>query len=97
MMPFANLNDDFGRRFNAERARLLQALGEVTEAGVVENIQHIGATSIPGLPARPCMDIALAVWSCPLPPTRQQALEEAGCQLPHSRGVWLADSFTAIG
>ncbi len=55
---------------NHERARLLAAFGEIPTGGVVENIQHIGATSVPGLPAQ----FALAVHPFPLDADRLAAL-----------------------
>lgn len=64
--------------FVQERTRLLAALGELTEGGVVEALQHIGATSVPGLPASPCIDIGLAVWPFPLEAERRTALEALG-------------------
>jgi len=42
--------------FQAERARVLAALG-----GAVRAIEHIGSTAVPGLAAKPVIDIALAV------------------------------------
>jgi GrpB-like predicted nucleotidyltransferase (UPF0157 family) len=42
--------------FNAERERLLGCL-----AGYVLDIQHIGSTAVPGLPAKPIIDIGVAV------------------------------------
>ena len=53
-------------QFAAERVRLLQTLGELTSGGVVEQAQHIGATSVPGLWATPCIDVGLSVWPFPL-------------------------------
>src|SRR5688572_1814300 len=53
-------------QFEAERARLLGALGSVTEGGVIEAIQHVGATSVPDLYGSPCIDIGLMVWPFPL-------------------------------
>jgi GrpB-like predicted nucleotidyltransferase (UPF0157 family) len=49
-----------------ERSRLLAALRHFTEGGIVEDIQHIGATSVPGLTASPSIDLALAVSPFPL-------------------------------
>lgn len=43
-------------RFEAEAARLRDALGEVAV-----RIEHIGSTSVPGLPAKPVIDIQLSV------------------------------------
>ncbi|WP_269522810.1 GrpB family protein [Coraliomargarita parva] len=42
--------------FCAERTALVQALG--TEA---LSIEHVGSTAVPGLPAKPILDIAVAV------------------------------------
>ena len=53
-------------QFNDERTRLLTTLGAITSGGIVEQINHIGATSVPGLPAQDCVDIGLAVWPFPL-------------------------------
>lgn len=62
------------RRYDAERARLMAALGALTDGGIVEGIQHVGATSVPGMAARPVVDIALAVWPFPLPGERLRKL-----------------------
>ena len=42
--------------FQAERARLQEALGDL-----VLDIQHIGSTAVPGLAAKPILDVAIAV------------------------------------
>jgi GrpB-like predicted nucleotidyltransferase (UPF0157 family) len=57
---------DWDQKYEAEHPRLIDALGRVTEGGIVEASQHIGATSVPGLSGSPCVDIALAVWPFPL-------------------------------
>jgi GrpB-like predicted nucleotidyltransferase (UPF0157 family) len=58
-----------------ECERLLAILGEIVKGGMVENIQHVGATSVAGLPARPCVDLALAVVPFPVEGDAQAALE----------------------
>lgn len=45
-------NPDWPEKFNAEKERLLPILGNVA-------IEHIGSTSVPGLAAKPTIDI----WS----------------------------------
>jgi GrpB-like predicted nucleotidyltransferase (UPF0157 family) len=63
--------------YNSERDRLTDAIGNVVDGGIVEAIQHIGATSVPGLYGSPCIDIGLAVWPFPLeagPESRLNAL-----------------------
>ncbi len=47
---------DWPRLFEAERARLQAAIGRY-----VLDIQHIGSTSVPGLAAKPILDIGVAV------------------------------------
>src|SRR5690348_18500713 len=49
-------------QFDRESKRLINALGEMTDGGIVERIEHVGATSVPGLLGQPCVDIAMAVW-----------------------------------
>src|SRR5579862_7790843 len=57
--------------FLRERKRLLRALGHLTEGGVVEGIEHIGATSLPEAPEAGCVDIGLCIW--PFPPEKTAA------------------------
>lgn len=47
---------EWKRLFEAEKASLIEVLGTKTL-----DIQHIGSTSIPGMPAKPIIDIAIAV------------------------------------
>jgi GrpB-like predicted nucleotidyltransferase (UPF0157 family) len=77
-MLLSTADNHWREQFAHERIRLLAALGELTEGGSIEHLQHIGATSMPGLPARPCIDIGLAIWPFPLEPHRQAALESLG-------------------
>jgi GrpB-like predicted nucleotidyltransferase (UPF0157 family) len=51
------ISTNWEQLYKAERARLLDALGQVTDGGIIESIQHIGATSIPGLHGSACIDI----------------------------------------
>lgn len=80
-MPTSSVDERWLEPFAQERTRLLAALGELIEGGIVEGLQHIGATSVPGLPASPCIDIGLAVWPFPLEPHRQATLEALGYAL----------------
>ena len=66
-------------QYAAERLRLVEALGELTEGGVIEQLQHIGATSVPGLwTASPCVDIGFSVWPFPLTAQQQAVLHDLG-------------------
>jgi len=49
-------NPEWVKLFNAEKARLTRAIN-----GFVLDIQHVGSTAIPGMPAKPIIDIAVVV------------------------------------
>jgi GrpB-like predicted nucleotidyltransferase (UPF0157 family) len=68
-------------QFDREYKRLINALGEVTDGGIIERMEHIGATSVPGLFGRPCVDIALAVVPFPLDETVLQELSFLGYEV----------------
>lgn len=48
--------DEWPKKFERERQRLANAVGEF-----VETIEHIGSTSVPGLSAKPVIDITIGV------------------------------------
>lgn len=60
-------------QFAAERVRLAQAFGD--DAVLIE---HIGSTSVPGLSAKPIIDVVVAVRHLPLPVERVTAMEALG-------------------
>jgi GrpB-like predicted nucleotidyltransferase (UPF0157 family) len=60
-------------RFRQEEARIRAALGRA-----VLSIEHIGSTSVPGLAAKPLVDILLVVEDSANEPSYLPALEEAG-------------------
>ncbi len=67
--------------YESEHDRLVKALGNVVEGGVIEAIQHIGATSVPEFFGSPCIDIGLAVWPFPLEAGPKARLEALGYQV----------------
>jgi len=69
---------DWKTAFESERDRIIHALGRVVDGGIVEAIQHIGATSVPGLYGSPCIDIGLAVWPFPLEVDPKSRLDGLG-------------------
>lgn len=77
-LSLSNEHAHWAAHFTRERERLLTALGPLTGGGVVEGIQHIGATSVPNLPAQPCVDIAIAAWPFPLEEQPRAALHDLG-------------------
>ncbi|HEX5810010.1 MAG TPA: GrpB family protein [Anaerolineales bacterium] len=63
------MNSDIQRRneqFEFECIRLIDTLGKITGGGVIEAIEHIGATSVPGMFGSSCVDIGMAVHPFPL-------------------------------
>ena len=49
-------NPEWAKLYHAEKALLTRTIG-----GFVRDIQHVGSTAIPGIPAKPIIDIAIAV------------------------------------
>ena len=60
-------------RFNREAGRIRAALG-----GAAQLVEHIGSTSVPGLAAKPIIDMLLVVEDSNDEPSYLPALEEAG-------------------
>lgn len=52
----AEYSEEWPRRFEAERRRLEEALG-----ATARGIEHVGSTSVPGLAAKPIVDILVTV------------------------------------
>lgn len=59
--------------FRQEDARIRGALGDRVLA-----LEHVGSTSVPGLPAKPCVDLLLVVADSADEPAYLPDLEEAG-------------------
>ena len=69
----ADYDPTWPRRFRREEARVRAALGEAALS-----VEHIGSTSVPGLAAKPIVDILLAVEDSGDEGSYVPALEEAG-------------------
>jgi hypothetical protein len=61
------------KRFEAQRERIIKALGPA-----LLRIEHIGSTSVPGLAAKPIIDILISVADVELEAAYAQHLEAAG-------------------
>ena len=66
---------EWAARFEAERRRIVAALGDAARA-----VEHIGSTAVPGLAAKPIVDILVTVED-PEDPALRSALERAGYAL----------------
>jgi len=76
-------NPEWPRAFQTEAAKIKAALG----ARALQ-IEHAGSTSVPGLPAKPIIDIILAVAASAAEHDYVPALESAGYQLRIREPEW---------
>ncbi|MFO7543961.1 MAG: GrpB family protein [Trueperaceae bacterium] len=65
-------------RYERERAAIAAALGALVDGGALDGIEHVGSTSVPGLAAKPCIDIMARVHPYPPAAERVAALEAIG-------------------
>ena len=70
-------------RFEVERAKIASALGD----GAIE-IQHVGSTAVPGLAAKPIIDICLTIADSADEATYVPALEDAGYEVRVREPDW---------
>lgn len=70
-------------QFEDEAARIVELLGDV-----VVRIEHVGSTSVPGLPAKPIIDIDLHVADSAAEQEYVPALEDAGYRLVLREPWW---------
>jgi len=69
----ADYDPGWSERFRHEEARIRAALG-----GAALSVEHIGSTSVPGLAAKPIVDVLLVVEASGDEASYLPALEEAG-------------------
>ncbi|MGZ4180224.1 MAG: GNAT family N-acetyltransferase [Solirubrobacteraceae bacterium] len=72
----ADYDPEWPRRFDGERKRIAQALG-----GTARRIEHVGSTAVPGLAAKPIIDVLVTVSDVGDEPSYGPALERAGYEL----------------
>jgi GrpB-like predicted nucleotidyltransferase (UPF0157 family) len=80
-------NPRWAKDFELERGRILAALGHVTRGGILEQVHHIGSTSIPGIKAKPVIDMLLEVYPLPKPEVGLPALEKLGYEYRGEAGI----------
>lgn len=64
--------------FEAERAKVEGVLGHLVDGGVLERIEHMGSTSVPGLCAKPTIDMLGQIQPYPPGAAEIAALETIG-------------------
>lgn len=75
-------NEDWKEKFEKER----KTLSQIFKEDALE-IQHVGSTSIPGLEAKPIIDIAIAVKELEIALKYVEKMEEAGYSFRGNAGV----------
>jgi GrpB-like predicted nucleotidyltransferase (UPF0157 family) len=83
-ITLAEYDPEWPRLFAREADRIRAVLGDT-----VRRIEHVGSTSVPGLPAKPIIDIVLLVPDSADEPSYATALEAAGYVLTIREPNWL--------
>jgi GrpB-like predicted nucleotidyltransferase (UPF0157 family) len=77
----------WAEEFALERNRIVEVLGSFEAGGVLEWIEHVGSTAIPGIHAKPVLDIAAVVHPFPLSEQGRDALGELGYEYRGEAGI----------
>ena len=64
--------------FEAESERVRRALGRLVDGGALEDLEHLGSTSVPGLVAKPTIDMMGRIHPYPPSPASVAALAAIG-------------------
>ena len=75
-------NPAWPRLYEEERTRILNAIG-----GFIEDIQHVGSTSVPGLGAKPIIDIMIGIHKLSLVNKCVQPLQSLGYDYRGESGI----------
>ena len=76
VIVIADYDPDWPRRFDAQRERIASALGDVAL-----RIDHVGSTAVPGLAAKPIIDVLVVIADIGDEASYGPALERAGYEL----------------
>lgn len=79
----AEYHSQWSERFRQEAKQIYATLGEKAL-----RVEHVGSTSVPGLPAKPVIDIVLVVTDSANESAYAPALEKAGYQLRIREPGW---------
>ena len=79
LVPFT---PEWKRLFETERERLIKAVGKY-----ILDIQHVGSTSIPGMVAKPIIDIAIAIQDFEKAKICIKPIEELGYEFRGELGI----------
>lgn len=82
-ITIADYNDDWPRKFAQHAAIINDALG-----GTAIRVEHVGSTSVPGLAAKPIIDVLVEVHDSSHESTYLPQLEAAGYRLRVREPEW---------
>lgn len=68
----------WARRYLGWSSRIADALVDAFDGGVLLDLEHVGSTAVPGLLAKPTLDVMARVHPWPLPTERASALVALG-------------------
>jgi GrpB-like predicted nucleotidyltransferase (UPF0157 family) len=68
----------WAERYRDWAPRIARALVDAFDGGVLLDLEHVGSTAVPGLPAMPTLDVMARVHPWPLPTERATALIALG-------------------
>jgi GrpB-like predicted nucleotidyltransferase (UPF0157 family) len=80
-------DQDWAQAFALERNRIVEVLGSFEAGGVLEWIEHVGSTAIPGIHAKPVLDIAAVVHPFPLSEQGRDGLAKLGYEYRGEAGI----------
>ena len=92
MLTVVDYDDMWPRLFESERSLLQITLGKV-----ISQIHHIGSTSVPGLSAKPVIDILIEVTNLAELDSLNQAMVRAGYTVRGENGISNRRYFTKGG
>jgi GrpB-like predicted nucleotidyltransferase (UPF0157 family) len=78
---------DWATRFQTVKAQLLEVLGRTGHGGAVWSCTHVGSTAVPGLLAKPVVDVCVEVYPESLNEAQIGALERLGFAYKGEAGV----------
>ncbi len=82
MIVIEDYNLDWPNQYEEERAAIVQAIGPY-----IAEIMHVGSTSVPGLAAKPIIDICIDLMDYPLPADAISAMEGLGYEYKGEYGI----------
>lgn len=82
IVKLAPYTTEWKRLFEEEKSRLQEAIGQY-----VLDIQHVGSTSIPGMTAKPILDIGIAVKNFEEARVCIRPVEQLGYEFRGERGI----------